>query len=291
MDEVKQALAVCPQSIARALMQLPDAQIAKLEEIRLRNGSSPSYLVNDREKTLCSNQMTSAVLQEVLDLAGNHSVYAVQDMLKSGYLTINGGHRIGICGRGVYKDGEFYTLRDISSVNIRIARQIKGAADDAIGFLWTHPRSTLIIGPPGRGKTTLLRDLIRQLSDRFLWRICVVDERMELGACVGGVAQFSLGGCTDILSGTKKAEAIEMLLRSMNPQWIALDEITAQQDIEAICRASYCGVRFLATAHTSSVKELHNRPLYRHLLEMKVFENVIVIDTLRKLHMEVLTND
>ena len=113
----------------------------------------------------------------------------------------------------------------------------------------------------------LLRDLIRQLSDRFGWRICVVDERLELAACASGVPQFRLGAHTDVLSGAPKAAGIELLLRTMNPEWIAVDEITAEADIAAIRRASYCGVRFLATAHAADRRELESRPLYRALLQ------------------------
>ncbi len=291
MNELRQVLQVCPQVIVRAVSYIPQREAAGIEEIRLRNGQFPSYLRNDKEKALSHERINGKDLQEVIDRASENSAYAVQDMLKNGFLTLRGGHRIGLCGRGVYRQGEIQSLRDVSSVNIRIARQIWGVADQAVNFIWTHPRSTLILAPPGRGKTTLLRDLIRQLSERFTWRICVVDERLEIGACVSGVPQLSLGTSTDILSGIFKAEAINMLLRSMNPQWIALDEITAAQDIEAICQASYCGVRFLATAHAASIQELRERPIYRQLLVAKVFQNIITINPARTLQMEVISND
>ena len=291
METVRQVLRVCPEEIVRAITELPLKEACLIEEIRLRNGQFPSYLRNEREKRLLNIRTNSTALQEVIDLASGHSVYAVQQMLKNGFITIRGGHRVGVCGYGVYKSGELFSLRDVSSVNIRIARELRGIADSAVNFLWTHPRSTLILAPPGRGKTTLLRDLIRQLSDRFFWRISVADERMEIAACVDATPQLALGASTDVLSGVRKAQAIEMLLRTMNPQWIALDEITAEEDVEAICRASYCGVRFLATAHASSVSEMHERPIYRKLIASRVFSNVILIDSLRNLQMEVLSND
>ena len=290
MDEIRQAMAVCPMVIQEAISKLPMSEANTIEEIRLRNGQPPTYLTK-RELLLSNRRVNSSDLQEVIDRASANSAYAVQDMLRNGFLTIRGGHRIGICGKGVCKDEGVFTLREISSVNIRIARQIRGVADSAVNFLWTHPRSTLILAPPGRGKTTLLRDLIRQLSDRFMWRICVADERMEIASCINGTAQHCLGAHTDILSGIGKADAIEMLLRAMNPQWIALDEITAAKDIDSICTASYCGVKFLATAHASCLRELYQRPLYQQLLATKVFDNVIVIDAQRHLQMGELRDD
>ena len=277
MDAVRQALNFCPQAVQNRISGFPQEFLDELEEIRFRNGQPLTVLRKGREQALSGISVDAGMLQEILDRASHHSAYASQEMLKNGFLTVEGGHRLGICGRGVYRDRELYTLREISSVNLRIAREIPGAADSAVGYLWTHPFSTLILGPPGRGKTTLLRDLIRQLSDRFSWRISLSDERCEIAACRNGIPQLSVGSHTDILSGIRKAESIEILLRTMNPQWIALDEITAASDVEEICRASYCGVRFLATAHAAGLLELETRPVYRELLKNRIFENMICI--------------
>lgn len=182
----------------------------------------------------------------------------------AGFLTLRGGHRMGLCGR-VTCERDGLVLREIGSLCLRIAHEVKGCGADTVRMLCGG--GALIAGPPGSGKTTLLRNLIRQLSDRFGWRICVVDERLELAACASGVPQFRLGAHTDVLSGAPKAAGIELLLRTMNPEWIAVDEITAEADIAAIRRASYCGVRFLATAHAADRRELESRPLYRALLQ------------------------
>ena len=137
--------------------------------------------------------------------------------------------------------------------------------------------NVLLVGAPGSGKTTLLRDLICQLSDRFSWRVGLVDERMEVAACCGGCPQLAVGAHTDVLSGVHKPEAMELLLRTMSPQWIAVDEISAPADVEAISRAAYCGVRMLATVHADSLAELQSRPVYRRLLEEGVFTRFVLL--------------
>lgn len=283
-DEVRQALRICPNALREAIER--SSLCDNLEEVRFRCGTAIRLYANRKETELPRCLVTKEMLQSILSAATEHSLYAVQNTMRQGFITLSGGHRLGLCGTAVERDGEVTTLRDISSMNLRIARQHRGCADGSADFLWTHPRSSLIIGAPASGKTTLLRDLLRQLSDRFLWRICVVDERLELACCVGGMPQFQIGAHTDVLSGVGKEKGIEMLLRTMNPQWIALDEITAEADVEAILRASYCGVRFLATAHAVSREELQRRPVYRSLMQARVFENLITVLPNRKVRME-----
>ena len=249
------------QGIARKLMA------GAMEELRLRCGQPPACRIAGKERALPLAPVTPELLRGILEQATQRSAYAMQEMTRCGFVTLPGGHRLGICGTAVVQNGTITALREPSSLNLRIARQPDGIADRLRDTLWARPQSVLLCGAPGSGKTTLLRDLIRQLSDRFGWRICVVDERLELAACASGVPQFRLGAHTDVLSGAPKAAGIELLLRTMNPEWIAVDEITAEADIAAIRRASYCGVRFLATAHAADRRELESRPLYRALLQ------------------------
>lgn len=281
MDAVSEALAVCPQEVCAAVERL--AARERMEEIRFRAGREIAVSCGEKETALRGLTANSVMLNDILAKATGQALYAAQDMLKNGFVTIPGGHRLGVCGTGVYRDGMVQTLREVSSLNLRVARQVRGAANEAADYLWTHPVSTLVLGAPGSGKTTLLRDLVRQCSDRFGWPMCVADERMELAACRSGAAQFDLGAHTDVLSGIAKGTAIEMLLRSMNPRWIAVDEISAEADVEALVRASYCGVRFLATVHAASFEELDKRPVYRRLLQSQTFETLILLGVGRRL--------
>lgn len=281
MDAVSEALAVCPPGVRAAVDRL--AMRERIEELRFRTGRPVAVRCGEKEMILPGAVADSAMLGEILSCATGQALYAAQEMLKNGFVTIPGGHRLGVCGTGIYQYGAIKTLREISSLNLRVARQIRGAANDAADALWTHPVSTLVLGAPGSGKTTLLRDLVRQCSDRFGWPMCVADERMELAACRGGAAQFDLGAHTDVLSGIAKGAAIEMLLRSMNPRWIAVDEISAEADVEALVRASYCGVRFLATVHAASFDELDKRPVYRRLMQSQSFETLLLLSAGRRL--------
>lgn len=264
-EEVRQALRICPLGLRQAIDRLPDA--GAMEELRLRCGQPPACRIAGKERALPLAPVTPGAAARHSG-AGNAALrlfHAGNDPLRLCHAA--GGHRLGICGTAVVQNGTITALREPSSLNLRIARQPDGIADRLRDALWARPQSVLLCGAPGSGKTTLLRDLIRQLSDRFGWRICVVDERLELAACASGVPQFRLGAHTDVLSGAPKAAGIELLLRTMNPEWIAVDEITAEADIAAIRRASYCGVRFLATAHAADRRELESRPLYRALLQ------------------------
>lgn len=288
LQRLSQALSCFPKLFQRETDKLTIGQQERIEEYRLRIGHPPKVMITGEERILYSEPLTASQLEEIVLQATGQAVYSASQMLKNGFLILRGGHRLGLCGTVVYKEGKISALKEISSLNLRIASERTGFAQPLIHHLWTHPGSVLIVSPPGWGKTTLLRDLIFQLSTRFLWRISVCDERMELAACKDGVPQFDLGPSTDILSGAQKETGIEMLLRTMNPQWIAVDEITSEQDVIAILRASYCGVQFLATAHAMNEEELYARPIYGDLLSAGIFRNLILIKRNRELQIKEL---
>ncbi len=285
----KDILRLLPEPVRTAVETQAESMTKPIEEIRLRIGGQCGVVVEGREIGLRSGNVPlrtdAELLRDLIDRACGYSIYAVSEQLRKGYLSLPGGHRLGICGT-VVKNGSSSVLKHYSAVDLRLARQIQGAADPAVNLIWSNPRSTLIIGAPGLGKTTILRELICQISDRFHSRISVVDERGELAASVDGRPQLRVGKLTDVLSGGTKAEGIEMLLRSMRPEWIAVDEITAEEDVSAMLHASYCGVCLLATAHAYSVEDLNRRPLYRKLMEEKVFSNLIEIRPDRSLQCE-----
>ena len=279
MEAIKQIIPLIPEQYAS---QIRDEEFQTLEEIRFRSGYPVRMRYRHGERAVWP-RAEQAVVEEVLQRACQRSIYAHTQTLVNGYVTVFGGHRIGVCGTGVWDGDRIEFLKNPSSLNIRIAKQWLGFADSVIQSI---RGSALIFGPPGCGKTTLLRDLIRQLSDKRQQNVGVADERGELSAMSGGQPQLDLGAKTDVMVQLPKGHAIMCLLRSMNPQWIAVDEITTPQDIAVMEDAAYCGVNFLATAHGSSMEDLYHRPLYRNMMEKKIFCQIILMDTNKRYRLE-----
>lgn len=233
----------------------------KAQELRLRINAPPE-LVTDQGIVRLSGKVAAEELHYVINAASRYSPWAAATAAQ-GYLTAPGGHRIGICGSVVLANGQPEGIREPTSLCIRVARDFPGIAEPTKG-------SCLILGAPGWGKTTLLRDLIRQVGKRST--VCTVDERGELlpGELAADVR-------SDILTGCPKAAGIPMALRCMGPEWIAVDEITAARDVAAIVEGIHCGVHFLATAHAASLEEFFQRPVYQPLVEHKVFPTIYIL--------------
>lgn len=223
-------------------------------------------------------------LQEILNQVCQASFYAYEDEIRQGFLTVPGGHRIGIAGQAVLEDdGRLRTIKHISALNIRIAHEIKGVADSVLPYLYQqgHLCNTLIVSPPGCGKTTLLRDIIRQISDGTVYgkplTVGVVDERCEIAGSYMGMAQNDLGIRTDVMDACPKVHGMMMLIRSMAPQVVAIDEIGSKEDAEALQRVSACGCRLVATIHGFDMGEVKQKAYMQKLLEEMFFERYIVL--------------
>ena len=234
-----------------------------LQECRLRQGAPPELVLKNGSVWLeepCRKEDISFCIQS----ASRYSPWAAASV-RRGYLTAPGGHRLGLCGLALYQNGQMSGLQEITSVCIRVARDYPGIAEQA-----PKTGSVLILGAPGWGKTTLLRDLVRQRSK--YQTVSVVDERGELFP-----EGFSTGERTDVLRGCRKKEGVDLVLRTMTPGCIALDEITAQEDCQGLMKVARCGVELLSTAHAASIEEFYSRPIYAPLADAGIFTHILLL--------------
>lgn len=278
---------VLPRNI-RLLLRMEPLNLEYLQEIRLR-AEMPLLLIYRGEELFIGRTrgkpyvVTKEDLREMLDYISNYSLYAYEQEMKQGFITIEGGHRIGMTGQVIVECGRIKNLKHISSINMRMSHEVMGCADKVFPYITRMKElyHTLIISPPRCGKTTLLRDIIRQVSDGNDYvrgrSVGVVDERSEIGGCYMGVAQNHLGMRTDILDSCPKAEGMIMLIRSMGPEVIAVDEIGGESDVHAIEYAMHCGCKMLATAHGKSMEELKKKPVFDKMFREKRFERYILL--------------
>ncbi|WP_123040918.1 stage III sporulation protein AA [Cohnella candidum] len=284
------------------LEHLPEHAGATLEEIRIRENrpleigfaGRHAFVKADGSLTSDYRRAYSPGREEcraLLERITHHSLYAVEEELRRGYITVDGGHRIGLAGRAVLDRGNVAHLKDISGFNVRIARSRAGCAAGVLpGILDLRGRTikhTLVVSPPQQGKTTLLRDLVRCISAgewhhaaAAEWggrKVGVVDERSEIAACQAGVPTFDLGPRCDVLDACPKAEGIMMMVRSMSPEVVAVDEIGRPEDAAALKEALHAGVRVLATAHASGLDDVFSRPVLSALAEEGVFGTFVLL--------------
>lgn len=291
-------LVYLPPSLREILERLPPSLAGALEEIRVRQGR-PLAIKTDRQdcfldqrgnvtdSPMAAYRVSAEDLWKTVQLISQSSVYAFEEEFRQGFLTLPGGHRVGLAGKAVLDGGALKTLREIGSLCFRIARAAPGVARRLLPYLINRqegrPYHTLIVSPPRAGKTTILRDLVRQLSYGVAelripgYSLGVVDERGEIAASYEGVPQHDLGPRVDVLDHCPKAIGMLMLLRSMSPHVIATDEIGRQQDVDAIWEMVYTGVSVLATVHASRFEELEQRPYLRDLVAERVFQRYIFL--------------
>lgn len=265
-----------------------------IEELRIRcglplmavSGEGDFYLAPDGSVSRAAGRAYlpgREDLERTMQLLAQGSVYAIEEELRQGYLTLPGGHRVGLAGRALLDGGRIMRLTDISSLNFRVARAVPGMADRLIPGLVKAPGQiahTLLVSPPRAGKTTLLRDVVRQLSTGIArihlagFKVGLVDERSEVAASYHGIPQNDVGPRTDVLDACPKAEGIRMLIRSMSPQVVATDELGGERDLTAVEELINAGVTLITTAHGSCLEEIQTRPGLMRLLEWKVFGRI-----------------
>jgi len=287
---------ILPLHIANYIKSINVKHLLNLEEIRLRPMKPLILAINNEDYMLTSSGkitrdfnlaycVTKEDISKTFQFVSQYSVYSFEEEIKNGYITISGGHRVGFSGQVVLENNDIKAIRNISSLNIRIAKEIIGAADKVLPYVIDngHVLNVLIISPPRAGKTTLLRDLVRQLSngvERLGIRgmnVGLVDERSEIACCYEGVPQNDVGIRTDVLDGCPKAKGIIMLLRSMSPDLIATDEIGKNEDAVAIEDAINAGVAIIATVHGSDLEDIKKRPAIKKLIDRSFFDRYIIL--------------
>lgn len=305
----------------RKIIKEMQIDIRKLQEIRLR-ADKPLIVVYDNMERMVSVESSFVdivskayvinlnEIKETMEYVSNYSLYAFEEEIRQGYITISGGHRVGICGKAVMDQNRVKTIKYISFINIRLAHEVVGCSKYLIPYLYkdiSNIYNTLIISPPRCGKTTLLRDIVRVVSNGgekinnqvvhgFLSKgmsVGLIDERSEIAASYLGIPQNDIGIRTDVLDAIPKTAGIMMMIRTMSPKVIAIDEIGSQEDIESIHYGTNCGCRFIATIHGDSMRDLLLKPKIKEMLDEKLFERYVILSNKTKVSniVEILDSD
>lgn len=284
----------------RSLISNTGINFDNLQEIRLRSGQPLILICNNREcfisktGTITYSKENSFIvdlneIRETMEYISNYSMYAFEEEIRQGFITVTGGHRVGICGKAVMENGKLKTIKYISFINIRLAHEIKGCSDNIMQYLYKTYNTiynTLIISPPMNGKTTLLRDIVRNISnggsmgdkDYKGLSVGLADERSEIAASYLGVPQNDVGIRTDVMDAMPKTYGIMMLIRTMSPDVIAVDEIGSTEDVSSIIYGINCGCSFIGTIHGDSIEDVVSKPALQMLVHEKAFERYLLLE-------------
>lgn len=294
MDKREELIKIFSKDI-RKILQQTTVDFEQVQEIRLRIHAPLLMICNNHEFYITPEGKLSKradeaylvsrqALKETLEYMSSYSLYAFEEEIKQGFITIQGGHRIGIAGKTISDEHGIRSMKFISFINVRLSHQVKGCAGIVLPYLYEEGDilHTLIISPPRCGKTTLLRDIIRQVSNGTEAKpgmtVGVIDERSEIGACYQGIPQNELGIRTDILDCCPKVQGMMMLIRTMSPRVIAVDEIGSREDLEAIEYVMNCGCKLIATVHGSSIEDIKQKPVLRKMVMERWFERYIILN-------------
>lgn len=279
---MEKILRLLPKDIASSVNKLECKDY--IEEIRISIGKKIRVIARSKEFVI-SYIATDIDLRNIVQKISNYSLYAIEDEIRQGYVTIEGGHRVGLAGQCVIEKGSIKTIKHIASLNIRIAREVLGCSDKIMHHLSSGNKinNTLIISPPRCGKTTILRDISRNISNGYKKlglngkRVVIIDERSEIASCYKGIAQMDVGERTDIYDNCKKDEGLIMSIRTMSPDVVICDEIGSKKDIEGLIMAFNSGVNVICTLHGNSIDDLYNREVFREIISQKLIKKVIVL--------------
>lgn len=274
MDELRK---IFSESILKFLSEY--LRSGSLQEIRIR-AEKPVIVIDEAGEHVLKYIVSREDIKYILQRISNYSLYACEEDIRQGFITIKGGHRVGLAGECVMDGGKIKTIRNISSLNIRICKEIKGCSKEIIGCIYRDKKvcNTMIISPPKCGKTTILRDIARVLSEEGK-KVSIIDERSEVAACYQGIPQMDVGIRTDVLDNCLKSEGMIMAIRSLSPEVIVCDEIGTIKDVEALSMAFNSGVNIIVTIHGESIEDLYNRKVFSEIINNNILSRVVILGT------------
>lgn len=278
----REVLEVLPNGIRELIEK--DVLLNELQEIRLKV-NKPLYVYAKNKEIKIEHKPSVEEMKFILQKISSYSIYAFENEIKQGYITIKGGHRVGLCGTVVTEKNNVKTIKNIVSVNIRVAKEMINCSRDIMPYILLGGQvlNTIIISPPKCGKTTILRDMSRIISNgnyglNFKGKnVTIIDERSEIAACFKGIPQMTVGDRTDVLDSCPKSEGIIMAIRSMSPEVVICDEIGTYKDMESIIAALNSGVKLITTIHGFDIDDLYKRPVFKEVMENNVFKRAIVL--------------